>query len=150
MAEARLQATDDLGFEAAHMIRRFLSQPTMEFFRQAKANNPMSRPPFHQGKASDNRSNSDPDNQAGNGNNDDGHGDKTTISAITILRPHPHGHRSSYRLGVSHGTDGSLGAAKGLLGPSAKLVRRIVLSRHWWGQWQRCGLVGYSFDERVV
>jgi hypothetical protein len=40
MAEARLQATDDLGFEAAHMIRRFLSQPTMEFFRQAKANNP--------------------------------------------------------------------------------------------------------------
>jgi uncharacterized protein YdbL (DUF1318 family) len=31
-----------------------------------------------------------------------------------------------------------------------RLVRRIVLSRHWWGQWQRCGLVGYSFDERVV
>jgi hypothetical protein len=79
MAEARLQATDDLGFEAAHMIRRFLSQPTMEFFRQAKANNPMSRPPFHQGKASDNRSNGDPDNQAGNGNNDDGHGDTPPI-----------------------------------------------------------------------
>jgi hypothetical protein len=78
MAEARLQATDDLGFEAAHMIRRFLSQPTMEFFRQAKANNPMSRPPFHQGKASDNRSNGDPDNQAG-GNNGDGHGDTPPI-----------------------------------------------------------------------
>jgi hypothetical protein len=29
IAEARLQATDDFRFEAAHMIRRFLSQPTM-------------------------------------------------------------------------------------------------------------------------
>jgi hypothetical protein len=73
-----LQATDDFRFEAAHMIRRFLSQPTMKLFRKANADHPMSRPPLHHGEASDTRSKGDPDNQADNGGNGDGHGDTTS------------------------------------------------------------------------
>ena len=45
------------------MIRRFLSQPTMKLFGQAKADHPTPRP-LHQRKASDGRSKGDPDNQA--------------------------------------------------------------------------------------
>jgi hypothetical protein len=73
--EARLQATDDFRFEAALGNGRFLSQPTMKLLRQAKANYPMSRPPFRQRKASDGRSKGNPDNQSDNGGNRDGHGD---------------------------------------------------------------------------
>jgi hypothetical protein len=68
LAEARLQATDDFRFEAPLGNGGFLSQPTMEFFRQAKANYPMSRPR----KAGDGCSKGDPDNQAGNGGKGDG------------------------------------------------------------------------------
>jgi hypothetical protein len=103
LAEARLQATEHLGFEAAHMIRRLLSQPTMEFFGQPQTDHPMSRPSLRQGKPSDGRSKHQANDQSGNGGNGDGHGDTPPIirpiSAITILRPHPHGHRSSYDLG---------------------------------------------------
>jgi hypothetical protein len=60
------------------MIRRFLSQPTMKFFRQANTDHPMSRPPLHHGEASDSRSKGDPNNQADNGGNGDGHGDTTS------------------------------------------------------------------------
>jgi len=49
LAEARLQATDDLGFEAPLGNGRFLSQPTMKFFGQSQTDQPMSRPPFRQG-----------------------------------------------------------------------------------------------------
>jgi hypothetical protein len=83
-----LQATDDFRFEAAHMIRRFLSQPTMKLFRQAKADHPMSRPPLHRRKASDNHSKGDPDNQADNGGNGDGgghHGSTPATKNSTII-----------------------------------------------------------------
>jgi hypothetical protein len=72
-----LQTSDDFRFEAPPGNGCFLSQPTMEFFRQAKANNPMSRPPLHQGKASDNSPNHQANNQSDNGGNGDGHGDTT-------------------------------------------------------------------------
>src|SRR5262245_59985981 len=64
IAEARFQASDDLRFEATHMIRRFFSQATMKLLRQAKTNYPMSRPSFHQDKA--NQENNNADGHAGN------------------------------------------------------------------------------------
>ena len=64
-----MQATDDFRFEAPLGNGRFLSQPTMKLFGQPQTDHPMSRPALHQGKASDDRSNGDPDNQADNGGN---------------------------------------------------------------------------------
>jgi len=43
----------------------------------------MSRPPLHQRKASDDRSNRQADDQSNNGGNGDGHGDTPAI-----IRPH--------------------------------------------------------------
>src|SRR5262245_49700539 len=77
IAEARFQASDDLRFEATHMIRRFFSQATMKLLRQAKTNYPMSRPSFHQDKASDNRSYRQADDETSDNGNRDGHGDTT-------------------------------------------------------------------------
>ena len=56
---------------------RFLSQPTMKLLRQPQTDHPMSRPPLHQGKASNASPKGNPDNQAGNGGKGDGHGDTT-------------------------------------------------------------------------
>jgi hypothetical protein len=64
-------ATDDLGFEVPHMIRRCLSELSMKLFGQAKAE-PLA---FHAHKASDSRSKGQADNQADNGGNGDGHGE---------------------------------------------------------------------------
>src|SRR5262245_44106711 len=92
IAEARFQASDDLRFEAAHMIRRFFSQATMKLLRQAKTNYPMSRPSFHQDKASDNRSYRQADDETSDNSNRDGHGDTTsnrtkrTIMLMATLR----------------------------------------------------------------
>jgi len=58
------------------MIRRFLSQPTMKFFRQANTDHPTPRA-LHQGKASDSRSKDQANDQSGNGSKRDGHGDFT-------------------------------------------------------------------------
>jgi hypothetical protein len=69
----------------AHMIRCFLSQATMKLPRQANADHPMSQLAFHQDKASDNSPNDDPDNQAGNGDKGDGHGDTPPIRNSTIM-----------------------------------------------------------------
>jgi hypothetical protein len=77
LAEARPQASDDLRFEAAHVIRRFLSQPTMKLLRKANADYPTPGA-LHPRKASDGRSKGDPDNQAGHGGKGDGHGDTTS------------------------------------------------------------------------
>ena len=78
IAETRLQATDDFRFEAPPGNGRFLSQPTMKLLRQPQTDHPMSRPPLHQGKASNASPKGNPDNQAGNGGKgDDGHGDTT-------------------------------------------------------------------------
>jgi hypothetical protein len=93
LLEARLQAIDDLRFEAALSNGRFLSQPTMKLFGQAKANYPMSRPPLRQRKASDNRSYRQADDQSNNGGNRDAHGDTPAIRNSTIAD------RSSYDLG---------------------------------------------------
>jgi hypothetical protein len=80
--EARLQSIDDFRFEAAHVIRGFLSQATMKLLRQANADNPMSRPPLHQDKASDNRSYRQADDETSDNGNCDGlnvhHGDTTS------------------------------------------------------------------------
>jgi len=59
------------------MIRRFFSQATMKLLRQAKTNYPMSRPSFHQDKASDNRSYRQADDETSDNGNRDGHGDTT-------------------------------------------------------------------------
>jgi len=45
----------------------------------------MSQLAFHQDKASENSPNDDPDNQAGNGNKGDGHGDTPPIRNSTIM-----------------------------------------------------------------
>jgi hypothetical protein len=74
IAEARLQAIDDFRFEAAHVIRRFLSQPTMKLLRQANADHPTPGA-FHQRKASASHSNHQANDQSDNGGNRDGHGD---------------------------------------------------------------------------
>jgi len=60
------------------MIRRFFSQATMKLLRQAKTNYPMSRPSFHQDKASDNRSYRQADDETSDNGNRDGHGDTTS------------------------------------------------------------------------
>ena len=86
------------------MIRRFLSQPTMKLFRQAKTDHLTPRA-FHQHKASDDRSKGDPDNQASNGSKRDGHGD--TPAMLMATEP-----QIILRLGVlsridaCHGADG--------------------------------------------
>jgi hypothetical protein len=88
MAEARLQAIDDFRFETAHMIRCFFSQATMKLLGQSKTNNPMSRPSFHQNKASDNRSYRQADDETSDDGNRDGlnvhHGDTPPIRNRTI------------------------------------------------------------------
>jgi hypothetical protein len=86
IAETRLQATDDFRFEAPPGNGRFLSQPTMKLLRQPQTDHPMSRPPLHQGKASNASPKGNPDNQAGNGGKGDGHGDTTgqTWNAIDL------------------------------------------------------------------
>jgi hypothetical protein len=74
------------------MIRRFFSQATMKLLRQAKTNYPMSRPSFHQDKASDNRSYRQADDETSDNGNRDGHGDTTsnrtkrTIMLMATLR----------------------------------------------------------------
>jgi hypothetical protein len=98
-----LQATDDFRFEAPLGNGRFLSQPTMKLFWQPKANHPMSRPPFRQGKASDGCSKGDPDNQADQGRNRDGHGDTPSTEikrTIMLMATEP---QIILRLGLSHG-----------------------------------------------
>jgi hypothetical protein len=87
LAEARLQATDDLRFEAPLGNGRFLSQPTMEFSRQANADHPISRPPFRQDNASDNRSYSEADHETSDNGKGDGHGDtpSTEIKRTIML-----------------------------------------------------------------
>jgi hypothetical protein len=77
IAETRLQAIDDFRFEAPPGNGRFLSQPTMKLLRQPQTDHPMSRPPLHQGKASNASPKGNPDNQVGNGGKGDGHGDTT-------------------------------------------------------------------------
>jgi hypothetical protein len=85
--EARLQATDDFRFEAPPGNGRLLSQATMKLFGQAKTNNPMSRPSFHQDKASDDRSYRQADDETSDNGNRDGldgyHGD-----IPPIIRPY--------------------------------------------------------------
>jgi hypothetical protein len=87
--EARLQATDDLGFEAALIIGCCFTQPTMKLLRQAKADHPMSQRAFHQRKASDDRSNRQADDETsdnGKGNGLDGyHGDTPPIISARDL-----------------------------------------------------------------
>jgi hypothetical protein len=73
-----LQATDHLGFETAHVIRSFVSQATMKFFRKANADHPTPGV-LHPPKASDASPNGDPDNQSGHGGKGDGHGDTPAI-----------------------------------------------------------------------
>jgi hypothetical protein len=75
--EARFQAIDDFRFEAAHVIRRFISQATMKLLGQANADHPTPGV-FHPRKASDGRSKRDPDNQSGHSRKGDGHGDTTS------------------------------------------------------------------------
>jgi hypothetical protein len=82
IAETRLQATDDFRFEAPPGNGRFLSQPTMKLLRQPQTDHPMSRPPLHQGKASNASPKGNPDNQAGNGGKGDGHGDTCTKPSV--------------------------------------------------------------------
>src|SRR5260370_38511822 len=76
-AETRLQAIDDFRFEAPPGNGRFLSQPTMKLLRQPQTDHPMSRPPLHQGKASNASPKGNPDNQAGKGGKGHGHGATT-------------------------------------------------------------------------
>src|SRR5262245_9263376 len=64
------------------MICRFLSQPTMKFFRQANTDHPTPRA-LHQGKASDSRSKDQANDQSGNGSKRDGHG-----NTPPIIRPY--------------------------------------------------------------
>ena len=77
LLEARLQAIDDFRFEAPPSNGRFLSQPTMKLFGQAKADRPPPRA-FHQRKAS--RSKGKADNQSDNDCNRDAHGDTPPLS----------------------------------------------------------------------
>jgi hypothetical protein len=83
------------------MIRRFLSQATMKLFRQPKADHPTPRA-FHQHKASDDRSNGDPDNQASNGSKRDGHGDTPSNRSKRMMATEP---QIILRLGLSHRFD---------------------------------------------
>jgi hypothetical protein len=75
IAEIRLQAIDDFRFEAAHMIRRFLAKATMKLLRQANADHPTPGV-LHQGKASDNYSNRQANDEADQ--KGDAHGDTTS------------------------------------------------------------------------
>jgi hypothetical protein len=84
LVEASLQAIDDLGFETAHVIRSFVSQATMKFFRKANADHPTPGV-LHPPKASDASPNGDPDNQSGHGGKGDGHGDTPPIRNSTIM-----------------------------------------------------------------
>jgi hypothetical protein len=65
-----------LGLQVPHMVGCGFHQPTLKLFGQANADHPTPGA-LHQGKASDDRSKGDPDNQ-GNGGNGDGHGDTTS------------------------------------------------------------------------
>src|SRR5207245_69304 len=82
--EARLQASNHFRFEAPSGNGRFFSQPTIEFFRQAKADHPTPRA-FHQRKASDNYSNRQANDEADNDGKGDGHGDTPPIRNGTIM-----------------------------------------------------------------
>jgi hypothetical protein len=82
IAETCLQAIDDLGFEAAHVIRRFIAEPAVEFFGQANADHPR---PVHQGKASDDGSGREAENQSDEGGNCGAHGNTPPIRNSTIM-----------------------------------------------------------------
>jgi hypothetical protein len=80
-----LQAIDNLGLEAPHVIHRFFAKATMKLFGQANTNHPTPRV-LHQDKASDNRSNGQANDEAGQGRNGDGrHGDTPSIRNSTIM-----------------------------------------------------------------
>jgi len=81
------------------MIRRFLSQPTMKFFRQANTDHPTPRA-LHQGKASDSRSKDQANDQSGNGSKRDGHGDTPSNRTKRLMATEP---QTILRLGLSHG-----------------------------------------------
>jgi hypothetical protein len=105
LAEGRLQAIDDLRFKAPLGNGRFLSQPTMEFFGQPKADHPTPRA-FHQDKASDGCSKHQANDQSGNGSKRDGHGDTPPI-----IRPYLQSRGMSdtdlgSRIDACHGADG--------------------------------------------
>jgi len=70
------------------MIRRFLSQPTMKLFGQAKADHPTPRA-FHQHKASDDCSKDQANDQSGNGSKRDGHGDTPAIRTKMLMATEP-------------------------------------------------------------
>src|SRR5262245_3931645 len=84
IAEARLQATEHFRFEAAHMIPRFFAEPTMKLLRQSNADHPTPGM-LHQGKASDNGSGHEAENQSDEGGNCGAHGDTPPIRNSTIM-----------------------------------------------------------------
>src|SRR5262249_11853349 len=84
VAEARLQATEHFRFEAAHMIPRFFAKPTMKLLRQSNADHPTPGM-LHQGKASDNGSGHEAENQSDEGGNCGAHGDTPPIRDSTIM-----------------------------------------------------------------
>jgi hypothetical protein len=112
-----LQATDDFRFEAAHMIRRFLSQPTMELFGQSQIDHPMSLPPLRQGKASDGRSKHQANDQSGNGGNGDGHGSTPPSIRPYLQSRSYHGPMSLYWLVHRHNNQISV-----VIEPGASLI----------------------------
>ena len=83
------------------MIRRFLSQPTMKLFGQAKADHPTPRA-LHQGKTSDSRSKHQANDQSGNGGNGDGHGNTPPIIRPYLQSRSYHGHMPLYWLCYRH------------------------------------------------
>jgi hypothetical protein len=101
LVEAPFQAIDDFCFEAARMIRRFLSQPTMKLPGQANADHPMS--PLHQRKDSDNHSNCQADGES----SDNGKGKGLNVhrgDTPPIIRPsRSYPMLTDHRLGLGHG-----------------------------------------------
>src|SRR5262249_2732498 len=128
IAEARFQASDDLRFEATHMIRRFFSQATMKLLRQAKTNYPMSRPSFHQDKASDNRSYRQADDETSDNGNRAGHGDTTIAQDKENNNADDHAGNSAHQQ-LTHTTANGRAREKGRAG-----VLEASRSRRGWNR----------------
>src|SRR5262245_56724687 len=83
------------------MIPRFFAEPTMKLLRQSNADH-ATPGMLHQGKASDNGSGHEAENQSDEGGNCGAHGDTPPIrnSTIMVMATEP---QTILRLGLSHG-----------------------------------------------